>query len=156
MPSRREDIAMSPDEIRAYLSSHRKVILTSNGPGGYPHPMPMNYLFRDDHFFITTFRKSQKIKNLERDPKCALLVESGDRYSELQSVLAYADAEIVDDLAYTQEVMSSMGQQEAAGNAARLAEVKAIAEASAPKRVVLRFKPHNYISWDHTKLHGRY
>jgi nitroimidazol reductase NimA-like FMN-containing flavoprotein (pyridoxamine 5'-phosphate oxidase superfamily) len=156
MPSRREEIAMSPEEIGAYLSNHRKVILTSNGPNGYPHPMPMNYLFRDHRFFITTFRRSQKIKNLERDPKCALLVESGDHYSELQSVLAYADAEIVDDFAYTNEIMNSMGQQEAAGDAARLAEVKAIADASAPKRVVLRLKPDKYVSWDHTKLHGRY
>jgi len=156
MPSRREDIAMTPEERRAYLEANRKVILTSIGPTGYPHPMPMNYLFRDDTFLITTFRKSQKVKNLERDPRAALLVETGNKYDEYKSVLAYADAEIIDELAFTHDVMRAMGEQDAKGDAQRLAEVRAIADASAPKRIILRFRPQEYVSWDHAKLGGRY
>ena len=156
MPSRREDIAMTPEERRAYLEANRKVILTSIGPTGYPHPMPMNYLFRDDTFLITTFRKSQKVKNLERDPRAALLVEAGNKYDEYKSVLAYADAEIIDELAFTHDVMRAMGEQDAKGDAQRLAEVRAIADASAPKRIILRFRPQEYVSWDHAKLGGRY
>ena len=63
MPSRRDAIAMTMDEIRSYLKAQQRLILTSNGPTGYPHPMPMNFLFDDnDTYLMTTFRKSQKVK----------------------------------------------------------------------------------------------
>ncbi|MCE7798480.1 pyridoxamine 5'-phosphate oxidase family protein [Sphingobium sufflavum] len=98
MPSRREMIAMTPEEIRAYLLSQARMIVVSNGPGGFPHPMPMNYtLDDDDRILITTFAKSQKTRNLERDPRASLLVESGVVYEELRSVILYEQAEILSD-----------------------------------------------------------
>lgn len=156
MPSRRDAIAMSMDETRAYLKAQQRLILTSNGPHGYPHPMPMNFVFDDDDaYLMTTFRKSQKIRNIERDPRCALLVESGSHYSELKSVLAYADAELIDDPEMTGKVMIALAAKE--GDRAALSdEAKKTVLASVPKRVVLRFKPKDYISWDHTKLGGGY
>src|ERR1700730_12470632 len=81
MPSRRADVEMSPDEIRDYLRSHFRLTLVSNGLGGYPHPMPMNYAVDDDdRIVMTTFRKSQKVANLRRDPRATLLVETGVAY----------------------------------------------------------------------------
>lgn len=156
MPSRRDAIAMTMDEIRAYLRAQPRLILTSNGPTGYPHPMPMNFVFdENDTYLVTTFRKSQKVKNLERDPRCALLVESGSHYGELKSVLAYADAEIVDDAEFTRKVMQALAAKE--GNRAALSEeAKQTIAASVPKRIVLRFAAKQYISWDHTKLRGGY
>ena len=158
MPSRRSDIEMSMDEIRAYLRDQERLILVSNGSNGFPHPMPMNFLFDDqDRYVVTTFRKSQKVKNIERDPRCALLVESGSAYSELKSVLAYADAEIVDVPEETAKVMAALAEKEARRGGMELSEAaKAQALASAPKRVIIRYKPTDYISWDHTKLSGKY
>lgn len=157
MSSRRDAIAMTMDEIRTYLKEQERLILTSNGPDGYPHPMPMNFVFDDqDRYLITTFRKSQKVRNMERDPRCALLVESGHQYSELKSVLAYADAQIIDDPAFTAEVMSAIGRKEEVRNGEMSEEARQQAMASAPKRVVMVFQPEHYISWDHTKLGGRY
>jgi nitroimidazol reductase NimA-like FMN-containing flavoprotein (pyridoxamine 5'-phosphate oxidase superfamily) len=156
MPSRRDAIAMTMDEIRAYLKVQQRLILTSNGPAGYPHPMPMNFLFDDnDTYLMTTFRKSQKVRNIERDPRCALLVESGSHYSELKSVLAYAEAELIDDADFTQQVMLALAAKE--GERGALSdEAKQTVAASVPKRVVLRFKADDYISWDHSKLGGGY
>jgi nitroimidazol reductase NimA-like FMN-containing flavoprotein (pyridoxamine 5'-phosphate oxidase superfamily) len=85
MPARRDLIEMTPEEIRAYLLSQRRLIIVSNGPDGFPHPMPMNFIIDEqDRYLITTFRKSQKVKNFERDPKAALLVESGLAYDEMK------------------------------------------------------------------------
>lgn len=158
MPSRRSDIEMSMDEIRAYLRDQERLILVSNGHNGFPHPMPMNFLFDDqDRYVVTTFRKSQKVKNIERDPRCALLVESGSAYSELKSVLAYADAEVVDVPEETAKVMAALALKEARRGGMELSDdAKAQAIASAPKRVIIRYKPAEYISWDHTKLGGKY
>lgn len=156
--SRRDQIAMTMDEIRAYLKAQQRLILVSNGANGYPHPMPMNFVFDDDdHYLLTTFRKSQKVRNLERDPRCSLLVESGQDYSELKSVLAYATAEIIDDPDYTAAVIQKIGEKEAAIAGMALPDnLREAGVASAPKRVVLRYRADSYISWDHGKLGGKY
>lgn len=152
MPSRRSDIAMTPEEVRAYLEAQDKLIITSNGPRGFPHPVPMNYVFRDGAYLMTTFRKSQKVRNIERDPRVAVLVESGEDYRELKSVLAYAMAEIVDDLDMTLSVLLAIGGR----RAGQALDLEAIARATAPKRVTVRCAASEVISWDHAKLDGHY
>jgi nitroimidazol reductase NimA-like FMN-containing flavoprotein (pyridoxamine 5'-phosphate oxidase superfamily) len=108
MPSRRESIRMSPQEVLDYLKGHSRIILVTNGPDGLPHPVPMNYGIDDEsRIIITSFRKSQKVRNLERDPRAALLVESGETYAELKSVIAYADAEIITDPEIVARLMGS-------------------------------------------------
>ena len=157
MPSRRDQIEMSPEEIRTYLRSQMRLILVSNGPDGYPHPMPMNFLVDDeDRYAIITFRKSQKVKNLMRDPRAALLVESGIAYAELKSVLAYAEAEIIDDIELVLDIMAGLAAKEMKAVSDFSPEVREQARATAAKRVVIRFKPDRYITWDHSKLGGRY
>jgi len=45
------------------------------------------------------------MKNIERDPKVTLLVETGTAYSELRGVMLEGDAEITTDLEQTVETM---------------------------------------------------
>jgi nitroimidazol reductase NimA-like FMN-containing flavoprotein (pyridoxamine 5'-phosphate oxidase superfamily) len=156
MPSRRDMVQMTPDEIADYLASQRRIIVVTNGPGGLPHPVPMNYGVDDEgRIVITAFRKSQKIRNLERDPRASLLVESGDAYAALKSVIAYADAEIIYDfeqvLANMRLIRSSETLVVPAGSA-----MDAQVRASMAKRVVVRFTAFRYVSWDHAKLAGHY
>lgn len=156
MPSRRDDIRMSDEEIGAYLRAQSRIILVTNGPDGLPHPVPMNYgLDKEGRILITSFRKSQKVRNLERDPRATLLVESGDTYAELKSVIAYADTEIITD---PEEVARLMGAIHADGELAGSISGKMSEQvrASIAKRAVLRFTPLRYVSWDHGKLEGYY
>ena len=44
--------------------------------------------------WIYTYAKSQKVRNLERDPRATLLVETGHEYGELRGVEIEAEAEI--------------------------------------------------------------
>ena len=132
-----------------------RVILVSNGPGGHPHPMPMNFVIDDEgRYVVITFRKGQKVKNLERDPRAALLVESGIAYAELKSVLAYADAEIIDDAELVLQTMVALIAKESGVMDEQAVRQQALSNAD--KRVAIRFKPDSYISWDHSKLDGRY
>src|SRR5687768_3622687 len=98
MPSRRDLIRMTPEELDAYLRAQRRIIIVSNGAGGLPHPTPMNYgVDAQGRVIITTFGKSQKVRNIERDPRATLLVESGETYAELKSAILYCDVEILTD-----------------------------------------------------------
>jgi nitroimidazol reductase NimA-like FMN-containing flavoprotein (pyridoxamine 5'-phosphate oxidase superfamily) len=147
---------MTPEEVRAYLGERRRVILVSNGASGLPHPVPMNYGLDDQgRVLITSFRKSQKVRNLERDPRATLLVESGETYADLKSVMLYCDVEIVTD---PDEIAAGMAlvraDEQLSGSLS--AEMSDQVRASMAKRVILRCTPFRTVSWDHGKLGAFY
>ena len=157
MPSRRDLIRMSDDELRSFLRSSKTIIINSNGPGGYPHPMPMWFAVEDDGTVrMTTFRKSQKVLSLRRDPRVSLLVETGEEYSQLRGAVLYGRARVVDDLAVVTQTLLAIG---GAGNltdpAARKGAEAAVAKTAA-KRVAILIRPERIVSWDHAKLGGTY
>ncbi len=156
MPSRREAISMTPDELRSYLAEQRRIVIVTNGPGGMPHPVPMNYgVDGEGRVLISTFRKSQKVKNLERDPRATVLVESGSRYAELKSAILYCHAEIVGDPEAVAASMALIRADDAmAGSMSE--EMSEQVRASMAKRVVVRFTPFRTVSWDHAKLGAFY
>jgi PPOX class probable F420-dependent enzyme len=147
---------MSPEEIDDFLAETRTLILVSNGPGGYPHPMPM-WFAREAGGVIrmTTYAKSQKVKNLERDPRVSLLGEAGREYAELRGVLIYARAELVPDPETVLDTMLRASRTDLSSvPAAQRAAVEAGLRAQAAKRVVVRCVPERVVSWDHAKLGG--
>jgi PPOX class probable F420-dependent enzyme len=156
MASRRDQIKLTEDEQRELLESERVVTVASQGPRGWPHLMPLWYVLRDGEIWIWTYAKSQKVKNLERDPRATLLVETGHEYTELRGVQIEAEAEIIRGtervVAFAKELTVRYGEgiESVEGDAAKALE------AQAPKRVAIRFAPKRVASWDHGKLGGTY
>lgn len=154
MPSRRASIALTPEEREQFLANGWTLQVASIGPGGFPHLVAMWYVLVDDEIVFTTFRKSQKVLNLKRDPKVSVMLESGKGYSELKGLVIEGNAEITDDPSFTAKVMAQVGQKYNGIPAPTETPEAALAVAS--KRVVVRIKPVDEYSWDHTKLGGRY
>jgi PPOX class probable F420-dependent enzyme len=153
--SRRGQIKLSGDEQRELLESERVVVVSSLGARGWPHSMPLWYVLRGTEIWIYTYAKSQKVKNLERDPRATLLVETGHEYGELRGVHIEAEAEIHRDLDSVYEVGKELTLRYS--GAASLPEDGAEAlKAQARKRVAVRFEPKRIASWDHRKLGGTY
>ena len=149
---------MTDAEIRAFLRAQKTIILNSIGPDGMPHPMPM-WFVSDDDFAISmaTFRGTQKIKNLQRDPRVSLLVESGLEYAELKGVVIYGSAELSDDTDAIIATLVAASQKETAEtNPESRAAMDEGMKQTAAKRLLIRVKPDRIISWDHSKLQGTY
>ena len=147
--SRRAQIQMTPDEVATFLEEERTVICATNGKDGFPHLMPLWFVVRDDELWSWTFAKSQKVRNLERDPRATLQVEAGSEYQELRGVMLKADVTIHRD---TDEVVA-FGLELFRRYAGELTdEVRAMVNAQAPKRVVLQFSERSRATWDHRKL----
>ena len=157
--SRRDQIQMTKDEVRAFIDSKKTITIVSNGPGGYPHPMPMWFARDpDDSIRMATYRTSQKILNIQRDPRVALLCETGIEYQELRGVVLYGRAELVDDFVLVCDTLMRAGGR-GDGLPRDEAAAKAVMEAmrkNAEKRYVIRVKPDRVVSWDHAKLGGAY
>ena len=85
---------MTEPELGAFLLEQRTVICATNGAGGWPHLMPLWYVVREGELWAWTYAKSQKVRNLERDPRATLQVEAGDSYDQLRGVMLESDTEI--------------------------------------------------------------
>jgi PPOX class probable F420-dependent enzyme len=157
--SRRDQIRMTDAEREKYLAEAQTIIICSIGPGGFPHPMPMWFGLEDDGSVVmTTFTKSQKIKNVERDPRVSLLAETGTAYSELRGVVIYGKAELVRDKEQVLDILAKVSAKSAggAGNAPDPGALRGALMATVPKRTGIRIRPDKIVSWDHRKLGGVY
>jgi PPOX class probable F420-dependent enzyme len=148
--SRRAEIAMSPDEVAAFLGEQRTVTCATLGRDGWPHLMPLWYVIRGDDVWSWTYAKSQKARNLERDPRCTLQVEAGDTYDQLRGVMLKAECVLHHDL----ETVTVLGEEIAVryGGAALDDAGRAYVARQAAKRVGLQFRPRERATWDHRKL----
>lgn len=154
--SRRDEITLSAAEQRELLESERVAIVASNGPRGWPHQMPLWYVLREAEIWIYTYAKSQKVRNLERDPRATLLIETGHEYSELRGVMVEAEAEINRDHDLVFEVAKQLTLRYADGLDSVEGDAAEALKAQARKRVAVRFVPVRTASWDHRKLGGTY
>jgi hypothetical protein len=153
--SRRDQIKMSAEEIRAFLVEQRIMQCVTQGPSGRPHLMPLWYVPGEGELRGWTYAKSQKTKNLERDPRATVGIDDGVSYEELRGVMFECDVDLIRD---TPQV-ASIGRElfERYGPGGELApEVAQMVEKQAEKRVGLRFVPTRTVSWDHAKLGGTY
>ena len=155
--SRRAQIGMSEQEQRDFVRGARTMILCSNDRAGFPHPMPMWFGLEDDGAVVmTTFAKSQKVKNLERDPRVSLLVEDGEEYAKLRGVVIYGKAELVREPAAVLGCLERITARNAGAPGADPAVMRETLRRTAAKRVAIRVRPERVVSWDHAKLGGAY
>src|SRR5947208_14390400 len=84
MANVRDLIKMTPEEVDAFLHERHTMSVATIGPDGRPHVVAMWYGFLDGKPGFETYRKSQKLKNLERDPRMTCLIEDGDRYDQVR------------------------------------------------------------------------
>jgi PPOX class probable F420-dependent enzyme len=154
--SRRDQIKLTPAEQLELLDEERIVVATSIGPRGWPHSMPLWYTVRDGDIWAWTFGKSQKVRNLERDPRCTLLVEAGVEYGELRGVQIEAEAELIRDVETVYEFGAELAIRYSEGIDKIEGDAEAGLRAQAPKRVAIHFHPVRVATWDHRKLGGIY
>jgi PPOX class probable F420-dependent enzyme len=154
--SRRDQIVLSDAELLELLETERVAVVSSLGPRGWPHSMPLWFVPRGGEVWIWTYAKSQKVRNLERDPRATLLVETGHGYDELRGVMIEAEAELHRDLETVTGFAEELALRYSDGISSIDGYAKAGLEAQAPKRVAIRFKPVRTASWDHRKLGGNY
>lgn len=154
--SRRDQIKLSEAELLELLESERVAVVSSNGPRGFPHSMPLWYVPREGEVWVWTYAKSQKVRNLERDPRATVLIETGHEYGELRGAMIESEAQLHRDFETVLGFAEELTVRYAEGIDSVEGDAKAALEAQAPKRVAIHFKPLRIATWDHRKLRGTY
>jgi PPOX class probable F420-dependent enzyme len=149
MPNVRDQIRLTDEEIRAYVESSKTVIMGTINHDGWPHLMPMWYSVIDGLVQMHTYKTSQKVLNIQRDPRGSILVEDGTAYNELRGVFMRGRFEVIDD----QDLCYRIGIKSAEKY------MNVTEEQAAPfvkhqvrKRVALIFHPEKVSSWDHRRM----
>jgi PPOX class probable F420-dependent enzyme len=144
---------MSAEEVRAFLAEQMVMQCATNGPRGLPHMVALWFVAGGGELRGWTYAKSQKARNLERDPRATLGVEDGVQYHELRGVMLECDVRMERDPRRVEQ----FGLELFTRYAGELNdEIRAMVAKQAGKRVGLTFVPTRTVSWDHRKLHGSY
>jgi len=152
MPSRRDQIKMTQQELYAFLDEELVMTCATIGPTGRPHLMPLWFVRSGPVLRGWTFAKSQKAKNLERDPRATLQIEAGTEYQELRGAMLECDVRIERDVELVEVYGTDLVDRYAGG----AEEMKQFFRSQAPKRIGMTFEPTRIVTWDHRKLGGTY
>jgi PPOX class probable F420-dependent enzyme len=145
---------MSDEEVRGFLAEKMVMQCATNGPHGLPHMVALWFVADDHELRSWTYAKSQKARNLERDPRATLGLEEGVQYHELRGVMFECDVELERDPAKVERFGLELFDRYAPVGLTD--EIRAMVGKQAQKRVGLTFVPTRTVSWDHRKLHGSY
>lgn len=141
---------MPDDEVAAFIEGSRKMQLATINPDGTPHLVTMFYGLDEGRVAFWTYAKSQKARNLARDPRVSCLVEAGDDYGELRGVLVYGKAERVDDRDRVTAVGLLVARRMTPGVPDEL--LLPYVETTGRKRVAYVVERTKVVSWDHRRL----
>lgn len=153
MTSQRNSIELSEDDQRELLATARTLQVASLGVTGWPHLVPMWFAVDDDGLIaFTTYGTSQKVVNLERDPRITVLLETGEAYNQLRGIAIEGDAEIVRDPAITFHTRALIGAKNEGAPRPSMPAPGTEFPSWASKRVTIRVHPRRTRSWDHRKI----
>lgn len=137
--------AMDSESFNAYLDSKPGwMVLTSVGPDGFPHSVPLGYFRDGDKVYCGVRDGTRKIRNIEGNPKVSLLVESGSTMADIKGAMIQGNATVHRDPVTVLRLM-------------RLAaSLRGVPEADLPTEprptaAYIEITPVNRISWDYGK-----
>jgi PPOX class probable F420-dependent enzyme len=152
MASRRDQIKMTNAELRAFLQEQTVMQCATVGPRGLPHMVPLWFVPDGLELRGWTYAKSQKARNLERDPRATLGLENGVQYHELRGAMLECDVHVERETGRVAEYGLALVDRYGGG----ASEMKELFRRQAAKRVGLRFVPTRIVTWDHRKLADGY
>jgi len=144
--SARDSVTMSEVEVAAFLAGARTLNVATLSPDGTIHLVAMWFVMHGTSPVFWTYGKSQKARNLSRDPRLSALVEAGESYDTLRGVQLIGTAEVIADPAQVLSIGAELAAKYAGlGYGGDLSR-------AAAKRVAVILHPARTVSWDHRKL----
>ncbi|PLK26513.1 pyridoxamine 5'-phosphate oxidase family protein [Novosphingobium sp. TH158] len=153
MAKARDIVGMTGEEVSAFLDGAHSLQVATLGKDGAPHLTTVWFAVHDGAILFETYGKSQKVVNLKRDPRIAVLAEDGRTYDELRGVSINGRAEVIEDNPQRTDLMRVLVDHHFPGQDAK--SLDEMARRMAEKRVVIRVHPDKIMSWDHRKLGGK-
>lgn len=136
---------MTAEEVDAFIDSRPGwIVLTSIGRDGYPHSVPIGYFRMGDDIYMGCRPGTQKVRNIERNPRVSLMLESGSTMQDIKGLIIQGEASIV---SAPEAVLPLLRE---ASRRRGVPEDQLPAEAR-PGAAYIRVQRRRVISWDYGK-----
>jgi hypothetical protein len=143
-------IAMTNEEIDAFLEEERTCRVATVGGDGAPHVSPLWFVWDGSALWLNSVVKSQRWTDLAREPRVSVVIDAGVDFLELRGVEIKGVAEVVGEVPRT-----SSPDPQLAGPERRFGQKYAGGAFQADGRHAwLRIIPEKIVSWDFRKIGG--
>jgi PPOX class probable F420-dependent enzyme len=147
----RDVVRMTDPEAWVYVESQRDMHVATIGKDGSPHLTTNWFALVDGEVVFTSYKTSQKVVNLGRDPRITLLFADGRVYGELRGVSVKGIAHFISDTSERDRAFAAIFERNASfyGGVDTTIAARAVADG---RRVCVKITAERIISWDHSKL----
>ena len=141
-------IAMTPEELDAYLTEQRTCRVATVNADGAPHVSPLWFVWDGTSLWLNSIVRSQRWVDLERDPRVSVVVDDGIEFGELRGVELIGRVEQVGEVPRTGEPVPELEVPEQL-KADKYAGGQVVHDG---RHALLRLTPEKIISWDFRKM----
>lgn len=141
-------IAMDAGEVDAFLSEERVCRVATVGPTGAPHVAPLWFVWDGSALWLSSTFRSQRWRDLERDPRVSVVVDAGEEFTELRGVELSGTVEIASEVPRTAAPDPRLAEPERL-YADKYAGVPSFEPDG--RHAWLRLAPTRLVSWDFRK-----
>jgi PPOX class probable F420-dependent enzyme len=145
-------IMMSPGELDAFLTAQRTCRVATVSADGTPHVSTLWFAWDGTSMWLYSVVRSRRWADLRRDPRVAIVVDTGEEYDELRGAELSGRAEFVGEAPRTGELHAELDVPET------LFARKNLGLQEMPhdgRHGWLRLTPDKVVSWDFRKLASR-
>jgi nitroimidazol reductase NimA-like FMN-containing flavoprotein (pyridoxamine 5'-phosphate oxidase superfamily) len=97
MPIPREQLRLTDDELDEMLRTERTLHVATVSPDGWPHVVPLWFVWRGGAVWINNLRRSKRSRDVREGSPVALCVDTGVAYKELRGAVLYGRFGVADE-----------------------------------------------------------
>ncbi|MGV9559985.1 pyridoxamine 5'-phosphate oxidase family protein [Streptomyces sp. NPDC003522] len=142
-------IMMSPGEVSAFLTTQRTCRVATVSADGAPHVSALWFLWDGSALWLYSVVRSRRWADLRRDPRVAIVIDSGEEYESLRGVELSGTVEFVGEIPRTGELCAELDSVETLF-ARKNFGLDAIPHDG--RHAWARLRPEKTVSWDFRKL----
>jgi nitroimidazol reductase NimA-like FMN-containing flavoprotein (pyridoxamine 5'-phosphate oxidase superfamily) len=138
------DVSLTDKELAEFLGMARTVRVATVGSDGWPHVVPLWFVWHAGTLFVNTTGGNRTVRNAEADPRAAATVDDGELYDELRGVVLRGHLVAADGDSRLAEVGDGFSEKYFGGNRPHFERWR--------NRMFLRLEPEEIASWDFRKI----
>jgi nitroimidazol reductase NimA-like FMN-containing flavoprotein (pyridoxamine 5'-phosphate oxidase superfamily) len=138
------DLSLSEEERDVFLRSKRTARVATSGENGYPHVVPLWFIWHEGTLFLNSTLGNPTVDNMLRSGRAAAVVDDGDEYEVLRGVTLSGRVEQAEEDPRLPRVEREWSEKYLGGEEVPYRRWR--------NRVWLRLVPERVASWDFRKI----
>jgi PPOX class probable F420-dependent enzyme len=146
-------VRLSIDEAWQFIDSSHTGVVTTLRRDGFPVALPVWFVVIDREIYLRTPARSKKVARVRHDSRAGFLVESGERWAELEAVSFTARASVVDDEQLHARALELLGEKYRGHRPTRSSMPKETVQHYATTEAIVRLTPEGrLLTWDNARI----